>query len=372
MRTIPNSIKTTFLVLTAISFTAALALAASLGLLLGVALPAAAQNPNAQNLYSVHNLRSDVPGAAAVTDGDLVNGWGIVASGTSPWWVSDNGTSLSTIYNGNTNAKAGLVVTVPGPPTGIVFNGTQDFKVDAGTGPLAARFIFATDDGQIAGWNGFGTAAISAVSTPDAVYLGLAIGSSGGNNYLYAANFAAARIDVFNATFGDGSGDLAGDFTDPGIPAGYAPFNIQAIGGELFIAYAKQNPDEPDEELAGEGLGYVSAFGTDGTFHGRVASQGELNAPWGLARAPATFGKFSGDLLVGNFGDGRIHAFRKREDGWEEHGVMKGTDHKPIEVDGLWGIGFGNGANSGPSNTLFFAAGPDDETHGLFGSITAP
>ena len=359
-----------------------------LAALFGVALPAAARNPNAQNLYSVHKLVSDVPipgeSPAPLIDSDLVNGWGISHGATSPWWVSDNGTSKSTIYtisvvNGIYMATKNnsLVVTVPGPPTGQVRNDSSDFKVDAGTGLLPARFIFATDDGQIAGWNGVGTAAISAVTTPDAVYLGLAIASSGGNNYLYAANFAAARIDVFNATFGDGSGDLAGDFTDPGIPAGYAPFNIQAIGGELFVAYAKQNPDEPDEELAGEGLGYVSAFGTDGTFHGRVASQGELNAPWGLAMAPSNFGKFSGDLLVGNFGDGRIHAFRKGEDGWEEHGVMKGTDHKPIEIDGLWGIGFGNnnGTNNGgagPSTTLFFAAGPDEETHGLFGSITAP
>jgi uncharacterized protein (TIGR03118 family) len=367
-----------------------LALAASLGLLLGVALPAAAKKPNAKklnakNLYSVHKLVSDVPipgeSPAPLIDLDLVNGWGISHGATSPWWVSDNGTSKSTIYtisvvNGIYMAtKNSLVVTVPGPPTGQVRNDSSDFKVDAGPpGLLPARFIFATDDGQIAGWNGVGTAAINAATTLDAVYLGLAIGSSGGANYLYAANFAAARIDVFNATFGDGSGDLAGDFTDPGIPAGYAPFNIQAIGGELFVAYAKQNPDEPDEELAGEGLGYVSAFGTDGTFHGRVASQGELNAPWGLAMAPSNFGKFSGDLLVGNFGDGRIHAFRKGEDGWEEHGVMKGTDHRPIEIDGLWGIGFGNGANSssGPTNTLFFAAGPDEETHGLFGSITAP
>jgi uncharacterized protein (TIGR03118 family) len=391
MRTIPNSIKTTFLVLTAISFTAALALVASLGLLLGVAPPAAAVNPNAENLYSVHKLVSDVPipgeSPAPLIDPDLVNGWGISHSSTSPWWVSDNGTSKSTIYtisllNGiYTATKNALVVTVPGPPTGQVRNDSTDFVVtdpNAGTsGP--ARFIFATDDGQIAGWSPTANAtnAISAVTTPDAVYLGLAIASSGGNNYLYAANFAAARIDVFNATFHDGSGDLAGDFTDPGIPAGYAPFNIQAIGGELFVAYAKQNPDEPDEELAGEGLGYVSVFGTDGTFHDRVASQGELNAPWGLAMAPANFGKFSGDLLVGNFGDGRIHAFRKGEDGWEEHGVMKGTDHTPIEIDGLWGIGFGNnnGTNNGgagPTNTLFFAAGPDDETHGLFGSITAP
>jgi len=350
----------------------ALALAASLGLLLAAALPVTARNINADNLYTVNNLRSDVPGAAAVLDPDLVNGWGIVASATSPWWVSDNGTSRSTLYNGNTNAKLGLVVSVPGAPTGIVFNGSTDFKVDAGTGLVAARFIFATDDGQIAGWNGVGTNAISAATTADAVYLGLAIGSSGGANYLYAANFAGGRIDVFNGTFGDGSGALAGDFTDPGLPSGYAPFNIQNIGGELLIAYAKVNPAEPDEELAGDGFGFVSAFGTDGTFHGRIASRGELNAPWGLAMASGDFGKFSGDLLVGNFGDGRIHAFRNGENGWEAHGVMKGTNHRPIEIDGLWGIGFGNGATSGPTNTLFFAAGPDDETHGLFGSITAP
>jgi uncharacterized protein (TIGR03118 family) len=348
----------------------ALALAASLGLLLAAALPATARDINADNMYSVHNLQSDVPGAAVGLDPDLVNGWGIVASPTSPWWVSDNGTSKSTLYNGNTGAKLGLVVTVPGPPTGVVFNGTPDFKVNAGTGLLAARFIFATDDGQIAGWNGVGTAAINAVTTPGAVYLGLANASSGGANYLYAANFSAAHIDVFDAAYAPVQ--LAGDFTDPGLPAGYAPFNIQNIGGELYVAYAKQNEDG-DEEVAGQGFGYVSAFGTDGSFHGRVASAGELNAPWGLARAPADFGKFGGDLLVGNFGDGRIHAFKwTAEDGWEEHGVMKGTDHTPIEIDGLWGIGFGNGANSGPRNTLFFAAGPDDETHGLFGSITAP
>src|SRR6266511_1347126 len=145
------------------------------------------------------------------------------------------------------------------------------------------------------------------------------------------AKFAGSRIDVFDNTFAPVH--LAGDFTDPGLPSGYAPFNIQNIGGELYVTYAKVNPAEPDEELAGEGFGFVSAFGTDGTFHGRVASAGELNAPWGLARAPANFGKFSGDLLVGNFGDGRIHAFKwSAEDGWEEHGVLKGTDHTPIEI----------------------------------------
>jgi len=344
-------------------------LVASLALLAVAALPASARNVNADNAYSVHLLQSDIPGLAAATDPDLVNGWGISHSPTSPWWVSDEGTDKSTLYNGNTGAKLGLVVTVDGGPTGQVFNGSTDFKVDAGTGLLPSRFIFATEEGEIYGWNGVGTVSIEAAETEDAIYLGLAIGSSGGANYLYAANFPAATVDVFDRDFQPVS--LAGDFTDPGLPAGYAPFGIQNINGMIFVAYAKQNADG-DEEVAGEGLGYVSAFGTDGSFIGRVASGGELNAPWGLAMAPAGFGKFSGDLLVGNFGDGRIHAFALGEDGWEARGVLKGTDHTPIEIDGLWGIGFGNGAAAGPATTLFFAAGPDDETHGLFGSITAP
>ncbi|MEA2607225.1 MAG: hypothetical protein QOI00_1982 [Chloroflexota bacterium] len=354
-----------------------LALTASLGLLLAIALPASARNINADNLYSVHRLFSDVAGAAAAQDLDLVNGWGIVASATSPWWVSDNGTSKSTLYNeATTSTKVGLTVTVPGAPTGTVFNGSAaDFKVQVGTAaPAAARFIFATDDGQIAGWNGQGTAAINAVTTPDAIYLGLAIGSTGGHNYLYAANFSGGRVDVFDG--GWASATLAGSFTDPGLPAGYAPFGIQKISGQagdqIFVAYAKQ--DETGlAELHGAGLGIVSVFGTDGTFHGRVATFGDLNSPWGLAMAPSNFGKFSGDLLVGNFGDGRIHAFKwSAEDGWEAHGVIKGVNHRPISIDGLWGIGFGNGSGSGPTNSLFFAAGPNDETHGLFGSITAP
>ena len=347
-----------------------LALTASIGLVLAIAVPATARNINAENQYHVHNLWSDVVGAAAGHDPDLVNGWGIVASGTSPWWVSDNGTSKSTLYNGTTGAKLGLTVTVPGEPTGIVFNGASaDFKVTvAAAAPAAARFIFATTDGQIAGWNGQGTAAISALTTPEAVYLGLAIGSTGGANYLYAANFSDRTVDVFDRLWAPAT--LAGNFTDPSLPAGYSPFGIQTIGSEIFVAYAKQNADG-DEEVAGEGLGIVSVFGTDGTFHGRVATGGELNAPWGLAMAPSNFGKFSGNLLVGNFGDGRIHAFKwSAEDGWEAHGVIKGVDHRPISIDGLWGIGFGNGTGSGPTNTLFFAAGPDDETHGLFGSIT--
>jgi uncharacterized protein (TIGR03118 family) len=344
----------------------ALALVAGIGLVLGAAVPAAARNVNAENTYGVHILQSDT---GSPPDPDLVNGWGIVASPTSPWWVSDNGTSKSTLYNGNTGAKLGLVVNVPGPPTGVVFNGSTDFKVDAGTGLLPARFIFATDDGQIAGWNGVGTNAISAVPPSDDIYLGLAIANNGVGNFLYVANFNGGEIEVYDATFQEVL--LAGDFEDPDLPDGYGPFNVQTIGGVLYVAYAKQN-EAGDEEVAGLGLGVVDAFDLNGNFLARVATGGDLNAPWGLALAPSNFGRFSGDLLVGNFGDGRIHAFRAGADGWEPHGVLKGVDHRPIEIDGLWGIGFGNGAASGPTNTLFFAAGPDEETHGLFGSITPP
>jgi uncharacterized protein (TIGR03118 family) len=354
-----------------------LALMASIGLLVVLAVPVAAQNSNSINAYTVHNLQSDVPGAADQTDPDLVNGWGIAASGSSPWWVADNETAKSTLYNGNTGAKLGLVVAIPGAdgpaaPTGIVFNtstDTTEFVVTSGAGTAPARFIFDSEDGTVSGWNGGTTAVVEATSDNDANYKGLAIGSVGTATYLYAADFHNAHVDVY-----DGSWTLQdwGDaFVDPGIPAGFAPFGIQNIAGEIFVTYAKQDADAEDE-LAGEGLGYVSAFGSDGSFHGRVASGGDLNAPWGLAWAPSSFGKFSGHLLVGNFGDGRINAFRSTADGWEARGKLKGTDHRPISVDGLWGIGFGNNGGAGPTTTLYFAAGPDDEEHGLFGSITAP
>jgi len=349
----------------------ALALAAGIGLLIGIAVPAAARNINADNLYGLHILQSD---QGTPPDTDLVNGWGIVASPTSPWWVSDNGTSKSTLYNGNTGAKLGLVVKVPGPPTGVVFNGNaNDFKVDAGTGLIAGRFIFATDDGQIAAWNGVGTDAISVEPPSDDIYLGLAIADNGAGQHLYVANFNHNEVEVLDRAFQEV--DLSGDFTDPGLPDRYSPFNVMAINGSIFVAYAKQDA-AGDEELHGEGLGVVDQFDLNGNFVARVATFGDLNAPWGMAMAPAVsqtvnFGKFAGDLLVGNFGDGRIHAFRATADGWEAHGVIKGTNHRPIRIDGLWGIGFGNGGAAGPTTTLYFAAGPADETHGLYGTVTA-
>lgn len=355
----------------------ALVLAAGLGLALAATAPVSAANINSQNLYSVHDLVADQIGQAAKVDPNLVNGWGLTRGPTTPWWVSDNGTDKSTLYQGSGNILS-LVVDVPTRPTGTVFNislsaGGTDFKVGNGGTPQPARFIFATEDGTILGWNP-AVAPTTAVlgadrSSAGAIYKGLAIGTSSGAYFLYAADFHNARVDVFDTNFA--LQDWSGAFVDPGIPAGFAPFGIQELGGVIYVTYAKQDADAEDE-VAGEGLGYVSAFGTDGSFLGRVASRGELDAPWGLAWAPADFGKFSGDLLVGNFGDGRIHAFALGEDGWEARGVIKGTDHRPISIDGLWGIGFGNGAAAGPTTTLFFAAGPDDEAHGLFGSIKAP
>lgn len=351
-----------------------LALIAAIALTLGVVAPAAARNVNADNLYGVHYLFSNVPGLAAHTDASLKNGWGISHLATSPWWVSNNGTDTSTLYNttaGVPETKLGLTVTVPNGPTGQVANGNGGFNVDAGegSGPLTSRFIFANENGEIYGWNTKGTLAILGASTPGARYFGLAIGGSGSSTHLYAGNFHTGKVDVFDNSWTHVN--LAGDFTDPTLPAGYAPFGIQGVGNTIYVAYAKQDEDAEDE-VHGEGLGYVSAFNLDGMFAGRVASRGDLNAPWGIAQAPDNFGKFSGDLLVGNFGDGRIHAFKATADGWEPHGLIKGVDHRPIVIDGLWGIGFGNGAAAGPTNTLFFAAGPNDEMDGLFGSITKP
>jgi uncharacterized protein (TIGR03118 family) len=347
-----------------------LAVPFAIGLVVALALPSAARNPNGQNTYAVHNLVSDVPGAAEHVDPLLVNSWGIAASSTSPWWVADNETDASTLYGGAGN-KIPLEVSVPGGPTGIVFNGSGDFVVTNGDVSGPARFIFATEAGTILGWNPTAdpTHAITAATVEGANYKGLAIGSSSVGNVLYAADFHNAAVQVFDSTFDPV--ELDGDFTDSGIPDGFAPFGIQDLGGVIYVAYAMQD-DEAEDEIAGPGLGYVSAFDLDGHFLGRVASGGELNAPWGLAWAPSGFGKFSGDLLVGNFGDGRINGFAMTEDGWESRGPMKGTDHRPIVIDGLWGIGFGNGAGSGSATSLYFAAGPDDEEHGLFGSVTPP
>ena len=327
------------------------------------------------NAYQVHKLVADVPGAAAHLDPNLVNAWGLAAGPTSPWWVADNETDVSTLYDG-TGAAIPLVVKVGGAPTGLVFNGSSDFVVshDAASGP--SLFLFSTEAGKIRGWNptvgpttlSMRSFIVASRTFAEASYKGLAIGSGPGGGLLYATDFHNGKVDVFDGAF---HRVLKGSFVDPDLPDGYGPFGIQAVGGRIFVTYAKQDADAGDE-VAGDGLGFVDMFDMQGAFLGRVASRHALNAPWGLAVAPADFGKFSGDLLVGNFGNGRINAYEPQPGGGFLHrGVLRGAHDNIIKVDGLWAIEFGNDAAAGPSDSLFFTAGPDDEEHGLFGRIDA-
>jgi uncharacterized protein (TIGR03118 family) len=309
---------------------------------------------------------------AANVDTSLVNPWGISHSATSPFWISDNGAGLSTLYN-TTGVKQGLVVTIPpaagnpppGTPTGQVNNigGANDFKV----GGAKSNFIFATEDGTIAA-RAAGTAATTVATTPNAVYKGLAIGSPNGTNFfLYAANFRSGHIDVFDNGFASAS--LSGSFTDPGIPSGYAPFNVQTLNGKLYVTYALQDAAKHDD-VAGAGNGFVSVFDLNGNFLGRVASNGTLNSPWGLDIAPAGFGSFANDLLVGNFGDGTIDAFDPVSNLFL--GQLGNAAGVPFMLDGLWALINGNGGNGGLSNRVYFTAGINGESDGLFGSLQVP
>jgi uncharacterized protein (TIGR03118 family) len=313
------------------------------------------------------NLVSDIPGLAANTDSPLVNPWGMSASGTSPLWVSDANTGLATLYNGF-GAPQPLVVTIPGAATGAPGVPTgQVFNTAAGSGAFNGDlFIFASATGFIAGWRGaLGTTAEKLVdnSTSGASYLGVALGTTGGNSYLYAANFVSGgHIDVFpNA----GASPLTGSFLDPGLPTGYTPFNVQNIGGTLFVQYALLGAD--GDEVKGPGLGIVDRFNLNGDFLNRFATGGVLDAPWGVALAPASFGPFGGNLLVGNFGDGTINAFDPASGAFL--GTLSNGNGTPLVFDGLWGLAFGNGINSQPTDTLFFAAGPADESNGVYGRI---
>jgi uncharacterized protein (TIGR03118 family) len=326
------------------------------------------------------DLVSDGAVPAAHTDPNLKNPWGIAFNPDAFWWVANNHSSTSTLYDASgTPAPPGtpLVVNIPTPddpngggsPTGIVFSGGSGFVVtkDGKSGP--SRFLFATEEGTIAGWApnvDFTHAVIGADSTPTgASYKGLALAGTHSGDMLYAADFANRRIDVFDDKFAPVH--LApGAFTDRRIPADYAPFNVQNLGGRIFVSYAKVE-EGGDEEQAGAGLGFVDVYNTSGRLIDRFAQHGPLNAPWGMAQAPDHFGRFSNDILVGNFGDGRIMAFDKHG---RFEGYLRGTDGKPIEIDGLWGISFGNDKQAGPSTTLFFAAGANDEADGLFGSLT--
>jgi uncharacterized protein (TIGR03118 family) len=332
---------------------------------------AAATTPGfAPGRFTQIDLVSDQPGLAPNTDPNLVNPWGIAKGPTSPLWVADEGTGKSTIYTGN-GTPLSLVVTIPpasgtgqGTPTGIVFNDSAEFVVTNGTASGASVFIFASLDGAITGWSpGVDlNNALIGTTRNGSVYTGLAIANTLTGKRLYAADFANGVVDIYDGTF-----TYLSSFTDPTLQAaGYGPFGIQTIDGQVFVTFAVIG-DEGEEE-PGPGLGYVDIFETDGTFVRQLAAQGPLNAPWGLAQAPGGFGNLRGAILVGNFGDGRINAYNKVTGAYL--GAVVDQFGFPLENEGLWGITFGNGtANGGAKNALFFAAGIEDETHGLFGKI---
>jgi len=342
----------------------------ALAFVLGVAIVAVSPLRAAERTsFSVVPLVSDQPGVAPNTDPNLVNAWGLTSSPTSPWWVSDNGTDKSTLYRGSDGMPfplgAPLVVNVHNAPTGTVFNPTTGFVLPTGG---KALFLFDTEEGKVLGWNGAqGTDAVVVADLGDgAIYKGLAIADTVAGPRLYAADFHNAKVDVFDGSFG-----LVPDsgFVDPGLPRGYAPFGIQTIGDRVFVSYAKQDADAADE-IAGQGKGFVDAYDTAGNLLARVAQHGQLNAPWGLTIAPDGFGRFTGDLLVGNFGDGQINAYEEMGNGHFAHrGELRDESGKSLTIDGLWALEVGQGGNNGPAGTLFFTAGPDDETHGLFGQI---
>ena len=327
------------------------------------------------NAYLVTNLVSDQPGVAKIQDTNLVNSWGLDAAPGGPWWVADNGTGVSTLYDGNTGQPIPLVVNIPladgspSAPTGLVFNGTGQFAVSEDGRSGSAFFIFATEDGTISGWNPFVdlTHAVLAVdnSASGAVYKGLALGNNASGNFLYATNFHAGSIDVFDSSFHAVS--LSGSFTDPNLPSGYAPFGIRNINGNLYVTYALQDADKHDD-VAGPAHGFVDIFDTNGNLERRLITHGHLDSPWGLAVAPADFGDFSNALLIGNFGNGRINAYDPNTGAFL--GVLSTRPGRPIVIDGLWALSFGNGSLGGPTNALFFTSGPDDESHGLFGDVT--
>lgn len=399
-------------------FKSCLALALALALLPILSL---AQDQKDTNHYIQTNLvanRID-PNAgltAAATDPRLLNPWGLTRSNTSPWWISDNNAGLSTLYNG-AGAAQGLFVKIPGPngsdpntfvaaPTGVVFNGNpNDFKV----GGNAALFIFVTEDGTISAWAGGGPGSSatlevdnSANPTPanGAVYKGATIGEFNGQQFLYVTNFRAGKVEVYDTNFqqvshlSDAEDDDRGHqghrrddeepFQDEQIPRGFAPFNIQNIGGSLFVTYAKQN-DVKHDNLAGAGLGFVDLYSPSGKLLTRFQQGPWLNAPWGIVWAPRDFGEFSNKILVGNFGSGWIAAYNGFTG--EFVGLMNDANGQTLSIDGLWSLAFGNsaagcpatpppGSNlpkcgaAGPYNSLFFTAGPNGEMDGLFGTLT--
>jgi uncharacterized protein (TIGR03118 family) len=340
---------------------------------------------DAEGFYAVHPLVSDGAQPADHVDPSLRNAWGIVFNPNGAVWVADNKTNTSTLYDG-TGTKVSLgtfpeVHLPPGSngdaaPTGIVFNSSTDFAISPpgapgqGAAPAASVFIFAGENGTIMGWSptlSLGNAFLAYDDkTGGAVYKGLALAQNGQGNFLYATDFHNAKIDVFDKTFMRVT--LPGTFKDADVPQGYAPFGIRNIQGNLYVTFAKQDANRQDD-VRGVGLGFVDVFDPNGNLIRRVATRGSLNAPWGMALAPADFGQFSNRLLVGNFGDGTIDAFDPATGAFL--GQLRATDGQVLKIDDLWGLSFGNGLLGQQTSSLFFTSGPGAEQHGLYGRIDA-
>lgn len=323
--------------------------------------------PKPVSAYQVTPLVADqASAAAATTDPNLVNPWGLAYGPTTDFWVSNQATSTTTVYDGlGQRLATPFVVAIPPMaghamvgPTGVVFNGSANF--------LGDQFMVATLDGCICGWS-TGTSMTRRVdNSGTAIYTGLATGTSGTASYLFAANLSSGAVDVFDGAYAPVSLG-ASAFVDPTLPSGFSAYNVQVLAGKLYVTYAKHTPAAL-RETPGPGLGYVSLFNLDGTFVRRVASAGALNAPWGLALAPSTFGIFPGALLVGNFGDGHITALDATTGA--TLGQLTDASAAPLAINGLWGLAFGNDAAAGKSNQLYVTAGPQAETHGLFAVIS--
>jgi uncharacterized protein (TIGR03118 family) len=372
-----------------IDFRQDLFLSAATGLVMLISATALSADPHDRTTYIRTDLVSNVQNLVQPMDPNLQNSWGVANAPGGPLWVSDNNDGLSTLYDGN-GVKIDLTVSIPLPtgrasppaaaPTGLVWNSTTGFSITVGPTTVPAIFIFDTEDGTISAWNPAvdpivaGKSAATLVvdnSSRGAVYKGLAFATNKHGNFLFATNFSAGTVEVYDSTFKPAT--LDGNFSDPDIPSGFAPFGIANIDNNLYVTYAKQNAQKNDV-VAGRGLGFVNVFTTDGVLIKRFVSGEVLNAPWGVARATQGFGEFSGSILIGNFGAqgdfaGQIHAFSDGNDN-DLLGPLRDASSKPVSIDGLWSIVFGTFLNS-DADTLYFTAGPMQQRNGLFGKIVA-
>jgi uncharacterized protein (TIGR03118 family) len=337
-------------------------------------------------------LVSDKVGVVATTtiiDANLSNPWGVAIAKDLPFWIADNNSNLSTLYSGMGDNETGSITGasevgitipasaagVPANPTGQVYNGNGGFLISTSAGKESALFIFDGEGGTIAAWAGdSGSTAVTAYDdgvtngANHAVYKGLALGSVSGSAFLYATDLHNNKVDVFDTNFTKPT-DMQGKFIDPAIPAGFVPFGITALNDQLYVSYTKQDAAKHDE-TTGAGLGYVDVFDFSGNFVSRFASAGVLNAPWGMAIAPAGFGSLAGDVLIGNFGDGKINVFAPNGTALATSvGPLTVTNGGAISIPGLWSLVFGNGDSDKPLTTLFYTAGFADQTDGVFGSI---